>query len=302
MTRRRGVAFALAVITLLSAAACGGDEGDDAEVDDTTSTSSLNPSPSSSSSTPAPSSSTPAPASVGPPSTGAPGATTSTTRPRSTPTAPTTSVPADGTDPVGGGVGGGQAAAAPGRYSYTTAGTFTGPIGGTQRRDGETVLVVDPLAQGRQHSRRQGPGGRAVDQTLELRPDGAYATAVTIVESGFSQEVRPSPPVLALPSPAPVGRIWSWRTTTVDGRSTVDSSFKVVRTEAVPVGGESVAASVIEATITTTGEITSTGRQTLWFAPASGLIVKQQETTTGRFGVISFSSESTDILRSLRPA
>jgi len=191
-------------------------------------------------------------------------------------------------------------ATAPGRYTYETTGTFTSPLG-PSARNGDTVLTVDPASGGRQRGMRAGPG-RTVEQLLELRPDGAYLVSLRIADSGFVQEIRPPTPVLAIPSPAPVGREWSWQAPTVDGRTTVSSSFRVARTETVDIGGVVVPTTVVEATITTTGDVTSTGRQTFWFAEGPRLVVQLSETTDGRVAGLVFGSRTTERLRSLRPA
>ncbi|MGH9164406.1 MAG: hypothetical protein ACRDZW_02690 [Acidimicrobiales bacterium] len=287
MTLRPAAMAALALVAALASAACGGGGGDDQAGGSTTSTRPAGPTttaPAVVAGGDAPSSTT---TTTRPP-------VTTTTRPAVTTTRPPPSTAATPTTPTA------VQASPPGRFVYATTGSFTSPLGGTQRRDGETTLTVDPVGGGRQHSLRQGPG-RSTDQTLELRPDGAYAAMVRITDSGFSQEIRPVPPVLAVPVPAPVGRSWSWKATTVDGRSTVDSSFRVTRRETLDIGGSSVTTSVVEATIATRGDIVSDGTQTFWYAEDRRLVVRQQERTSGRLGAITFTSESTDTLRSLQP-
>lgn len=239
-----------------------------------------------------------------PPTDGASTSTTAATTTTPPPPPATTPVPPAGapttvaTGPSG--VAGGPAALA-GRYTYDTTGAFTSPLG-TGPRNGETVLTVDPPAGGQQRGVRVGPG-RTVEQVLRNDGDGAYLVSLTITDSGFAQHVRPAAPVLAVPSPAPVGRQWSWQSPTVDGRTTVSSSFRVARTESLAVGGEAVPTSVIEATIATTGDVVSTGRQTFWYSERHRLVVQLQEVTDGRVaGAIAFRSETTERLRSLVPA
>lgn len=270
---------------LLLTAACSGGDGDTTTGEPTTTTTS---SPTASSTTAAP----------------ATAATTITSRATTT-TARVTSTTAPATAPTTrpSGVTGGEAslATAAGRYTYDTTGTFTSPLGAAPR-NGATVLTVDPSASGQQRGVRVGPG-RTVEQVLQKQGDGVYLVSLSITDSGFSQQVRPAAPVLAIPAPAPVGREWSWQSPTVDGRTTVSSSFRVARTETVTVGGEAVPTWVVEATITTTGDVVSTGRQTFWFSERHRLIVQLQEVTDGRVaGAIAFRSETTERLRSLTPA
>lgn len=191
--------------------------------------------------------------------------------------------------------------AAPGRYSYATTGRFSSPLVGEQRRDGETVLTVDAAAGADQRSVRQGPGG-VVEQVLRFQPDGAYLVVLKQSSQGYAKEFRPAPPALAFPAGPPPGRTWSWRVVSTDGQTTVDAAFRLARHEDVAVGGTRVRAAVVEATTTTSGDIVSTGRQTLWVSEEHRLVVRQQEVTDGRVGTLTFHTESDDVLRSLTPA
>ncbi|MGH9154748.1 MAG: hypothetical protein ACRD1K_02585 [Acidimicrobiales bacterium] len=289
--RVRALVAAVAVTAL---AACGGDGDDDRGSTNTTGASNTTTSVMSGTAPPL----TQPTMSTSARSTGTTGTTGTTTTTTTTTAAAATTVT---TGPVGGdGSGAAGQATAAGRYTYETTGTFTSPLG-RSARNGDSVLAVDPPAGDQQRSVRVGPG-RTVEQVLQLLGGGTYLVSLKITDGGFAQEVRPASPVLAVPSPAPVGREWSWQAPTADGRSTVSSSFRVARTESIPVGGEAVPTSVVEATILTTGEVASTGRQTFWYSERHRLIVQMQETTDGRVAGISFGSQSTDRLRSLRPA
>ncbi|HEX2064239.1 MAG TPA: hypothetical protein VHE80_07430, partial [Acidimicrobiales bacterium] len=103
-------------------------------------------------------------------------------------------------------------------------------------------------------------------------------------------------------SPAAAGRSWSWTAVSTDGRTTVDARLRVSRTEAVDVGGESVAAAVVEVTLAARGDLVATSTQQLWVSERHGLVVKQHEVTEGRLLALSFRTESTDKLGALRPA
>ncbi|MDP9072074.1 MAG: hypothetical protein M3N68_12505, partial [Actinomycetota bacterium] len=187
------------------------------------------------------------------------------------------------------------------RYAYATSGSVASLLSGSQPRTGETVLTVEPPAGRDQRMVRQGPDS-VVEQVLRLQDDGAYLVHLGQATMGFRKEFRPEPPVLAVPLPASVGRAWSWRMTSTDGQTTVDASLRVARSEGVDVGGENVPAIVVEATITTGGDVVSTTRQTLWISDRYRLVVQQQDVTDGRIGTITFRSESTDRLLSTRPA
>lgn len=213
----------------------------------------------------------------------------------STTTAVAATAPTTGATPAAG-----LAFTPPGTYRYTTTGHFTSSLTGPQARNGSVVLTVDPPSGPDQRSVRSGVG-RITQQVLRLDAGGAYLVSLRLTDNGLDKEVRPAPPALALPADASPGRMWSWRATSTDGRTTVDSSFKAVRTEDVTVRTERVATLVVEVVLTLSGDIVSTSRQTLWVSPRQGLVVRQDESTEGRFGVIPFSATSSDILVSLTP-
>lgn len=188
----------------------------------------------------------------------------------------------------------------PGTYRYTTTGSFTSTLTGTQPRDGEAILIVDPASGTDQHSLRRS-ATRTTDQVLRLQGGDALLVSLRLVYEGIDKEVRPSPPGLALPGDAGPGSHWSWRAVSTDTKTTVDSSFRVLRTEGVTVGPERVEALVVELVLTITGDIVSTSRQTLWIAPGPRLVVRQDDTTQGTFGAIAFSGATSETLQSLTP-
>lgn len=246
-------------------------------------------------------------ASVGATTSTTAGVTSTTTSPATTAAAPTTASPAPprgGASPPAPAAGGAPAGVspftAPGTYRYTTTGRFTSPLTGPQVRDGEATLVVDPPSGRDQRTVRQGPGPRTEQM---VRIDGADVLLVSlrIADQGLDKEVRPSPPALALPGDAAPGRTWSWRARSTDGATTVDARFEVARTEEVQVGPDRVPTLVVEAVLVLSGDVVSTSRQTLWVATSRRLVVRQDDVTEGRIGLVAFSATSSDTLVSLTP-
>lgn len=222
--------------------------------------------------------------------------TTATTRPhRATVVPPVTTVPTTRAAAAAGG-----AFTPPGTYRYRSTGTFTSTLTGTQDRTGEATLTVDPPAGTDQRSVRQGLG-RTTEQVLRVDAAGASLVSLHLVDTGVDKQVRPSPPALALPAGVAPGRTWSWRATSTDGLTTVDSSFRAVRTEEVVVGDDRVAALVVDVTLTFSGDVASTSHQTMWVDTARRLVVRQDESTQGRFGLVTFSSRTSDTLLALAP-
>ncbi len=279
MSKRRGRAAAVAVAALVLAA-CGGDDdasrtSADRRVPSTTSTAVIE---TTTSSTAAPPVATTAATGRSPSAQGARGANSASSRTASSP-----------------------AFAAPGRYRYVSTGSFSSLVTGHQPRHGESTLTVDPPTGRDQRSLRQSQD-RTVEQVLRIQDDGAYLVALVQTSQGLRKEFRPDPPALAVPFGAPVGRAWSWRMASTDGRTTVDTTLRITGTETLDVGGEAVPVVVVEAAVTTGGDVVATGRQVLWVSERHRLVVKQRETTDGRFGTVAFRLESTDTLVSTRPA
>ena len=213
--------------------------------------------------------------------------------------------PARGRTPGATGAGGARTArgptfTAPGRYTYLTTGTVTTLLG-QQPRDGETILTVNPPVGSDQRTLRQGPD-LVVEQVLRLAADGAYLVHLDQATLGIRKAFRPQPPVLAVPLPPAVGRTWAWHMRSTDGTTTVDAELRVARTETLDVGGERVPVAVVEAIVTTGGEVVSTTRRTLWVSDRYRLVVQQHDVSDGHFGAVTFHSESMEKLRSTRPA
>lgn len=275
-------AWAFAVAAVLAGACGGGDN--DAERASPRATTSTTSTTSTAAATAAPGASTTA--------AGGAGSTTSTTARAAVATTTTAAVrvaPAAG-----------LTFTPPGRYRYATTGRFTTALTGTQERTGEALLVVDAPSGTDQRSVRTG-FGRSTEQVLRLAGGDAFLVSLHLMDQGIDKEVRPSPPGLALPGDAAPGRTWSWRAVSTDAKTTVDSSFKVLRTEDVAVGPERVPALVVEVVLTLAGDVVSTSRQTLWVSTRDRLVVRQDDSTQGAFGLITFSSTSSDTLVSLTP-
>ena len=282
MTPFRAAAVALALA--LVAAACGDDGGAERDSAGATTTTTRSAPPSTEDTTAsavASTTTTAAPAAAGRRGRAATTASPTTT---AAPTAPATGV----------------RFTAPGTYRYAATGQFSSTVGGAQPRNGVTTLTVDPPSGSDQRSVRQGLG-RVTEQVLRLDGGGAYLVSMRVTDQGVDKEVRPAPPALALPADVAVGRTWSWRATSTDGATTVAATMRALRDEDVTVGGAAVRSLVVEALLTLTGDLMSTSKQTLWVSDRHRLIVRQDDATEGRLGVIAFSSTSSETLLALTP-
>ena len=279
---------ALAVAVLALAGACGGDDKDTEQTSSSgasTTTTVATTASTATTTSPAPSTSTTA--KPGRPSSTSASSTATTTKTTTTTTTQATAPTVPGFTP-------------PGTYRYAITGSFTSTLTGTQPRDGESTLVVDPPSGTDQHSVKRSLT-RTTDQVLRLQGGDALLVSLRLIYEGIDKEVRPSPPGLALPGDAGPGSHWSWRAVSTDTRTTVDSSFRVLRTEDVTVGPDRVEALVVELVLTITGDIVSTSRQMLWISTRQRLVVRQDDTTQGTFGAIAFSGATSETLQSLTP-
>ena len=188
---------------------------------------------------------------------------------------------------------------APGTYTYDVSGTVSA---GTPRQvDGEATLTVDRPAAGRQSSVLEGQQGRT-EQDVVAKADGRYLARLSITNPAFTKEFVPSSPVLLAPEPPTVGRSWTWRTTSTDGKTTAALSARIVRTETLAVGGRQTPTYVIESTLQLSGDITYTGRTTTWYDPAHRLPVKDRTRGNGTVSGFAFTTDLTSVLRSTKPA
>ena len=278
MTGRGAAALALAVAVLFTG--CGGDDGDDAAKESDGLTTTTAPAGVTTSTTAA------APATT--PTTARPGATTTTTR--APVTTSTTSAPVTPGIPF----------TPTGTYRYRSTGEFTSTLTGPQPRNGEVTLQVDPPSGSDQRTLRRA-FSRTTEQVLRFDASGVHLVYLRLSDQGIDKAVEASPPVLALPADAAPGRRWTWRLTSTDGLTTADSSFRVLRNEPITIGGERVDAVVVEVVLSLSGDVVATLTQTVWVDMQRRLVLRQDEASQGRFGVVTFTGSTSDTLVSLTP-
>jgi hypothetical protein len=161
----------------------------------------------------------------------------------------------------------------PGSYKMTITGTRNG-----QPVNDEATLVIDPATGADQHSNQTDKNypSAGQEQTLRYQADGIFL--VDLKAGGGAIEFKPSPPVLQYPEPATIGKAWEWTTKSTDGGTTVNTKLKVLRTENLMVGTESVATTVLDATIATSGTVVSTTHSTIWVSEKYRIIVRTDST------------------------
>jgi hypothetical protein len=230
--------------------------------------------------------------------------TTLTSQPSTAPPAATSppAAPAPGSMPAEPDEGAAYATgASPGKYVYDVSGTASGRLTPTnQAVRGRSVLTVDP---------RRGQDQRFAwvsdlssrppqEQVLRFLPEGVYLVHLRV--GGGFKEFAPRSPVLGAPTSAAAGP-WSWVIDSTDGTTRLAGSFRYRGTEAVPVGGRSVLARVIEGELRFTGAIVGTLWVTRWFSVAHALDVKAREVTDFTAPAPN-RDDLTSVLQSLTPA
>ena len=276
---------ALVLVALLSLAACSSSK------DDRSAAPLLSGGPSASATSAAPAATTA-------PSTGASGAATPAARSSSSPTSGPSSAPRATTAP---GHAAPSKATAPGTYTYDASGSQrTGAY--SSRVSGSATLAVSRLANGHQTSTLHNTQGDTRQDVL-VRDAGSYLVDLQVHAQGLpDKEFAFSPAVLLLPDPARVGSAWSWHGTSTDGKTTVSTTNKVVRTETLTIGGRRVATVVLQTHLVLSGDIDYTADVTTWVAPSLRLPVKDHTVGKGTAIGVPYSFDVTDVMRSTTPA
>lgn len=206
--------------------------------------------------------------------------------------------------------------AAPGTYLFAETGItrIRGCLTLDQPPPASTKLVVGQANGNRQHfdrDQRDPVGaGSLTSADVEYRADGIYLTYLrqtqTSLLSSQPTEFQPDPAVLLLPAGATAGRAWSFSVTSRDGGVKIDTQNRVEAVgEPVSLGnGQTVETTKIVADSRITGQSSQgsldlTRRMTSWYAPASGLAVREVTDVQGRIGLCQVDSHIEATLRSL---
>lgn len=163
----------------------------------------------------------------------------------------------------------------PGKYQYTITGSRRGGTPATTQPINDSAeLTVDPPTGADQHSNMvdKQSAQASQEETLRYQADGIYLVDLKV--GGGAIEFKPNPPVLQYAEPATIGKAWEWTVKSTDGGTTVNTKLKVLRQENLMVGAESVAATVLDVTITTSGTFASTTHSTIWVSEKYRLILR----------------------------
>ena len=192
-------------------------------------------------------------------------------------------------------------ATAAGQYTYTSSGKVT--IGATpQDASGTQTLTIGALTNGIQHSTLHSDDTGDTEQDVVVRDTGSYGASLKLTSPAFTKEFRPATPVLLMPDPAAVGKTWSWRAASTDGKTQVSASNKLLRKETLTIGGTRVDTVVLQTHLVLSGDVNYDAQLTLWWAPTYRLPVKNHTVGSGSYGGIPFKTDITAVMRSVKPA
>lgn len=195
-----------------------------------------------------------------------------------------------------------QKATSPGTYTFDASGTVTfGNPGTAQDAAGTQTLTVSALVGSMQHSTMHGDHGDTEEDVL-VRDTGSYAASLKLTSPVFTKEFRPSPAVLLVPDPAKPGAAWSWSGTSTDGKTRVQASNKILRTETVTIGGKKVVCAVLLTRLVLSGDVTYTADVTTWWSPDYRLPVKDHTIGNGTYNGIPFKTDIAAVMRSVTPS
>ncbi|HVE74652.1 MAG TPA: hypothetical protein VNA30_06125 [Mycobacteriales bacterium] len=186
----------------------------------------------------------------------------------------------------------------PGGYTYDVSGTYT--VGTPRAFKGEATLQVDPPAGSQQHAVLESDFGR-IEHDVEHRSTGTYGLRLLLTTAAFSKEFRADPAVLLVPEPAPRGRTWSWTALSEDGKTRATYSAAAEGEETLTIEGRPTRCVVIRSTLRLTGDVDYTARSRTSWSAAHRLAVREATQGSGSYSGTPFASDTTSVIRSVRP-
>ena len=193
--------------------------------------------------------------------------------------------------------------AAPGTYRYARKGMSSVSGGYTASKPVDVKCAANVEAAKGQEQRTTFTGSCQDKETLTRFSDaGAELVFIKVAHGNKERSFRPTPPAAVAPKPATPGRAWTWSMTSIDGEATITAQGKVVRTERITAGGESVDTVVYELALDTkTPEMTRTEKRTVWWSDKHGLMVKQHDISDTEQSGFKVHGDTTTTIESLKP-
>lgn len=201
--------------------------------------------------------------------------------------------------------GGVPAPATPGSYTIDQSGGITtAPSLYSSNEPPQGTLVVDPAqANGVQVEHRYvDQSSQPANTTAQYLPSGPVILSTTEGSGSTGVSCTFNPPIAAPPWPPAAGKTFSSQGNCGNG-TTVTVSGRIAGSQTATLkDGESFTVWVIDSTINMTGQITASGTQVDWYAPALRLPVHEQVDVQGKYSGVQFTLHSVSDLVSSHPS
>jgi hypothetical protein len=201
------------------------------------------------------------------------------------------------------GSSGAPAPATPGTYTIDQSGGISSTLF-SQSEPPQGTLVVDPAqANGVQVEHRYvDQNNQPANTTTQFLPSGPVILSTTEGSGSTGVSCTFNPPIAAPPWPPAVGKTFSSQGDCGNG-TTVTVQGKITGSQTATLkDGETFTVWVIDSTINMSGQITASGTQVDWYAPALRLPTHEQTDVQGKYNGVQFTLHSVSDLVSSHPS
>jgi len=184
-----------------------------------------------------------------------------------------------------------------GSYDEQTSGTLTTAYG-TSNVGGASTLTAATAMGSSQRLTASSPGSSLMEKIV-FTDDGALVADLNIASGPLTYDfVAPLPePLLRLAS----GTSWSWTVTSTDGKEKLSVAGSTRGSEFVMIAGAQRYATVVETTLTFSGEQDVVMNTTDDYLPNYHLVVRDHATAKGTYRGVGFTADTTTTIKTLSP-
>lgn len=191
--------------------------------------------------------------------------------------------------------------ATPGTYQQSQQGSTTFGTTTITPPPNAPLVVGAPNSAGTEVWKDYADGNQPPEETsVQFRPTGPFILSTTVMTPQGNETCTFNPAIPAPTWPPKVGD--AFHTSGNCGSFTVAVSGRITGTRTVSLDGRSFMAWVVDATLSTQGQVQATGTQEDWYSPTLRLPLYQNSTIQGTYGIFSFRSQVTTRLESIKPA
>lgn len=192
------------------------------------------------------------------------------------------------------------APATPGTYQQSQQGSTTFGSTTLTPPPNAPLVVGPPDSNGIEIWKDYTDGNQPPQETsVQYRRTGPFILSTTVMTPQGNATCTFNPAIPAPTWPPAVGD--SFQTSGNCGNFTVSISGRITGSRTVQLDGQSFQAWVVDASLSTKGQVDATGTQEDWYSPALRLPLYQNSTIQGTYGLFSFHSQLTTRLESIKP-